>query len=239
MSQGLYFLASYTWSRQIDESGATVNFVLPPARSAYNLKAERSVSTSDIPNSISIAYVYSLPFGRGHRLGGDNSIVNAIIGGWQLSGIQQYASGTPVGTIAASAACNVPYSGTCYADYNPAFNGNARINGKIGSLDPRTTPYFDVNSFKTPANYTFGDTPRTLAYSTLRNAWRLNEDFALAKEFKLFEQTTFRFQADAFNAFNRTWFYGLGTDITASNFGYVSYQANTPRQLQFEAYIKF
>jgi hypothetical protein len=58
----------------------------------------------------------------------------------------------------------VPYTGGCYANYNPNFHGNPRINGSYGSGNPKgaaATSYINVNAFENPASFTFGDSPRT------------------------------------------------------------------------------
>ncbi len=241
MSKGLYVLASYTWSKEIDDAGGSneLSLVSPAARSAYNLGAERSVGVNDQTNVVSIAYVYALPFGSGHKLLGQGALMNALVGGWQLSGLNQYSTGTPLGAIGAS--CNVPFSGGCYADYNPAFKGSPRINGSYGSGSPKgtnPTTYININAFRNPAPFTFGTTPATYA-SGLRNPWSLNESVSLAKRFNMAEGTSLKLQADAFNLFNRTVFGGINTNITSSSFGTVSGQTNSPRNLQFEAYIYF
>lgn len=233
MTNGLYFLAAYTWSKTMDEAAGTVNFNFVGARSAYNLAQERSVSSGDIPHQLSLTYVYDLPFGRGHRFG-QGALLNTIVGGWQLSGIQQYSSGTPIGTMNASCPNNLPLTNGCYADYAPAFSGNPRINGAFHG----GRAGIDVHAFQNPAPYTFGTTPRTMAYS-LRNPASLNENFALTKDFKVRERYTIRLRADAFNAFNRTRWGSISTDITSGSFGIPGSQVNTPRQMQFEAYIKF
>ena len=222
----------------MDDGGGTVHFIYTPARSAYHLKQERSTSLSDVPQQISLAYVYTLPFGQGHRFGGQSgTLVNTLIGNWQLSGIQQYSSGAPLGTIGASCNTTSYTSNTCYADYNPKFSGPVRING--GNFKKPGIHYLDSNAFMSPASFSFGVTPRTMAYS-LRNPWSLNESIDLAKNFKVTNRVTFRFQADAFNIFNRTVFGGISTNVAnLGNFGEVGGQANTPRQLQLEGYIKF
>lgn len=171
-------------------------------------------------------------------------MLSGIIGNWQISGIEQYSSGTPIGTIFGN--CNDPYMGgvplvaaaaPCYADYNPAFFGSAQINGKIGNGIPGTTPYFNVNAFQNAAPYTLGTTPRII--SSLRNEWAENESIALAKTFPIKENLRLQFKADAFNVFNRTQFGGINTSITSSAFGQVNSQVNLPRQLQFEGYLRF
>jgi hypothetical protein len=248
MTNGLYFLAAYTWSKTFDEGGMSIQWAGQAARSAYNLAAERSVSLQDQPHVVSLSEVYTLPFGRGHRWSGDNAVVNAIVGGWQISGIEQYSAGAPIGTIFGG--CNplqqlyaggqtlVTASNACYADYNPAFSGNIRINGKFSS-NTTSSPYFNVNAFMTAPPFTFGNTPRTLAFPSLRNDWWKNESVSIARTFKIKENVNFQFKADAFNVFNRTLFGGVNTDLQSTAFGHISGQANTPRQLQLEGYLRF
>jgi len=63
----------------------------------YNLRAERSVSTFDIPQVLQFSYLYALPVGRGKRFGGNmNPVLNAVIGGWQLNGIWRFQGGRPI-----------------------------------------------------------------------------------------------------------------------------------------------
>ena len=235
MGNGLYVQAAYTWSKLMDQGAATVNFIVSPARSAYQWNHERSLSAGDTPHVISLAWVYHLPFGKGQNFVLNNEAANLVAGGWQLSAIQQYSSGQPLGTFY-TGACNVPYTGGCYAD----FAGNTvRVKlGNIGSGDPKTATYVNANAFSDPAAYTFGTTPRNGAYG-LRNQWNADEDLALAKDFSIYDRLTFRFQADAFNIFNRTVFGGLTTNIDSPSFGQVTAQENTPRRLQLEGYFRF
>jgi hypothetical protein len=239
MRQGLYFLVSYAWSKTMDEGGSGVNFTASTPRSAYHLAAERTTSAMDIPHALSISEVYDLPFGRGRQFDLHNRAVNAVIGNWQVSGIEQYSSGAPLGNIGAN--CYTPYIGTgCYADYNPQYHGNARINGKIGSgPDPLQTSYIDPTAFQNPARFTFGNTPRELAYSTLRNQVHKEEDISATKTFPITNRFNFQFKADAFNVFNRVEFGGVNMNLTSSTFGQPNGQSNAPRKLQFEGYVNF
>jgi hypothetical protein len=244
MSKGLFFLLSYTWSKELDNSGSNViDFIgVGVPRSAYNLTQEYSQDVGNSPQVISLTYVYQLPFGRGRAFGSEmGRTMNAMFGGWQLSGIDQYNSGTPLGPI--RAACDVPYTGGCYADYNPKFSGSPRINGAYGSGNPKgtggvPTSYININAFQNPAPFTFGNTPRTAPFG-LHNPWYLNEDLSFQKMFALPKAMQLSLQADAFNLFNRTDFGGISTNITSTNFGQVTGQANGPRNLQFEAYFRF
>jgi hypothetical protein len=120
-----------------------------------------------------------------------------------------------------------------------------RINGKYGSgsgsgiLKSSAPPSFiNVNAFMNPADYTFGNIPRTQPYN-LHSPWYFDEDFSLTRDFKVLEKTTLQLRAEAFNAFNRVQFGGIGTNISSSSFGTVSGQANSPRKLQFEGKVSF
>ena len=239
MSHGLLFLVSYTWSKELDDSGSNViPWASPVLRSAYNQHQEYAADPDNEPQVLSFAYVYQLPFGRGHAIGRQMSRgMDAILGGWQFSGIDIYNSGTPIGPI--GGACNTPYTGGCYANYNPNFSGNPRINGSFGSENLKgVTSYININAFQNPAPYTFGNTPRTAPYG-LHYPWSLNESLSLSKAIPIREAMNLKLQADAFNLFNRTIFGCVGTSITSTNFGQVGCQVNQPRQMQFEAYFRF
>jgi hypothetical protein len=62
--------------------------------------------------------------------------------------------------------------------------------------------------------------------------WNLNENVSLAKTFRVTERVHIDFRAEAFNLFNRVVFGGPATNLSASNFGIVSSQANSARQMQ-------
>ena len=241
MSSGLYFLAAYTWSKDINNTGGTISWIYENPRTAYNLHQERADATG-VPHQISLAWEYKLPFGKGERFATSNSVLDAVAGGWKITAVHQYNSPGLLGTFGAP--CTVSYAGNCWSDLNPSFTGSARINGKWGSGTTRANggntgkPGIDASAFKVPALYTFGTSPRTGAYS-LRGTWNLNENATIGKDFKLIERTTLHLQADAFNIFNRVQFGGIDTSITDPRFGTVSNQANSPRNMQFEAYLRF
>ena len=114
-----------------------------------------------------------------------NRVVRAIVKDWQVSGITQFRSGRPLGAI--GAACNLPNAGTCYADYNPDFTGDVRINGDYGDgdvLGANPPAYIDRAAFQSPAPFTFGNTPRTMAFD-LRNPTYVNQDLSIAGTFPI------------------------------------------------------
>ena len=164
--------------------------------------------------------------------------MRAIVKDWQVSGITQFRSGRPLGSIGAT--CNLPNAGTCYADFNPSFSGPVRINGDYGDGDVLGTnppTYIDRAAFQSPASFTYGNTPRTLAHD-LRNPSYFNQDFSVRRDFPI-ARARLGVGFDVFNLFNNVVFGGIQTNITNANFGRVSSQANTPRVGQIKIRLEF
>src|ERR1035438_5935849 len=71
-----------------------------PIRDNYNLAAEKSLDGSDTPNSLVVTYIYELPIGKGKKVGTNlNPVANAIVGGWQISGVATFKSGFPIAIV--------------------------------------------------------------------------------------------------------------------------------------------
>jgi hypothetical protein len=221
LSRGLTFNVNYTFSKAL----GTIN----GNRSAYI--QEKSLSTTDQPHLLNAFYTYELPFGKGRLFNPDNGVVRAVVSGWQVTGITRFASGTPLGPFTAT--CNVPQAGTCWASYNPAFTGAVKLKGDGG-----VTPFINVAAFVSPASFTYGNTPATGAYG-LRNPHFVNQDLTMTRNFRVRENLGFVFGADAFNLFNNVRLGSIGTNITNSNFGKATAQANLPRVFQFKLRVEF
>jgi hypothetical protein len=107
LSHGVQFDLNYTYSKSIDiTSGATrlgfsssTNVGAPGSRlaNAFSPNSRRGVSDFDTPHQINANWIAELPFGRGrHFASGASSVVDAFIGGWQLSGVARWTSGFPL-----------------------------------------------------------------------------------------------------------------------------------------------
>ena len=226
---GLSVSFNYTFSRTEDNLSA---------RTMYDVDRDWAVGSNDQPHIWNAIVVYNVPFGAEGRAGSGNPVVRAIVRDWQLSGISQFRSGRPLGSIGAS--CNLPSAGTCYADYNPNFSGPVRINGDFGDgdvLGPNPPTYIDRAAFQSPAPFTFGNTERTLTHN-LRNPSSFNQDFSVRRDFRI-SRTRLGLGFEVFNLFNNVVFGGIQTNITNANFGRVSSQANTPRVGQIKVRLEF
>lgn len=247
MKNGLYLFATYAWSKEMDEAGATVQFFEQNARSAYDWNLERSPGLSDTPHSFSFAEVYELPIGRGKLVNVSNDFADKVVGGWKLAGAEQYSQGNPFTPIVGACTSN-QYGGTtaainlagianpgCYDDFNPDFHGKVNIK-KIGTGNPKTDAYFDYHAFAynaTPgvepasahqlAPYSLGNTPRTLPFPSMHGEFYKNENLSLTKTIPLpavfGENVNFVFRADAINIFNRAIFQNPNMNASAGATG--------------------
>jgi hypothetical protein len=205
------------------------------SRSLY--RNQWTVVTSNPPWLAHLIATYQLPFGKDRAFAGGGHVVQAIASGWQVSGIGTYQTGTLLGAVGAT--CNLPNAGSCYADYNPAFSGSVRMNGKFASqgVGPNVK-YLNASAFVNPASYTYGNTPPVGVYG-LHSPSTYNIDTNVRREFALPKGVVFRFQADAFNVFNFVTYGGPNTSITSTAFGSITSATSTPRKLQFAARILF
>jgi hypothetical protein len=105
-SQGLQFDFNYTFSKSLDiTSNATrlgysssTNVGAPGSRLAngWSPNSRRAVSDFDTPHQFNLNWIAELPVGRGkHFAGNVGSVADAIIGGWEFSGVARWTSGYP------------------------------------------------------------------------------------------------------------------------------------------------
>jgi len=146
LSRGLTFNLNYTYSKQLDDTGTQRSGYAIPAGEISSGKAwpvnriDRSLSTNSVPQALAVFGTYDLPFGKGH-IGDSSFLIRTIAGGWTLSGIDTYYSGTPL--FVTSSVCNSslqPGAGQCMPDLNPDFTGKSiRQNGPWGKGVTATT----------------------------------------------------------------------------------------------------
>jgi hypothetical protein len=105
-----YLDFNYTLSKSMDDAsglqtstGYGSAFVTNPLRQHDNY----SVSDFDVRHIINVNGLFQLPFGRGQWFLRDaNSLVQGVLGGWQLTGIMRWNSGLPI---------SVPFDGATWA----------------------------------------------------------------------------------------------------------------------------
>lgn len=151
LSKGLAVTVNYTYSKTLDDVGTIRSGWAIPASviatgTAWKAdRLDRSRSTTDLPQLLTVFGVYKMPFGKG-GIGDHNFAVRAVASNWELSAISQYSSGLalPIVGSAASPAQNFG-QGQVMMDYNPNFTGTPRINGKWA--EGETVSNFATRSF--------------------------------------------------------------------------------------------
>jgi hypothetical protein len=222
-SGGLQVLASYTFSRFMDNTAGTNGWAQTnsvPIRNNYNLALEKSVDAADIPHSLVVSYIYELPVGKGKKLGSNfNAVTNAVIGGWQVTGVSSFKSGFPIGVVGA-------------VNNTSSFGGNQRPNlvGNPTMANPTLREWFNTSAFQQPAPFTFGNAPRYM--SNVRAPGLENFDIGIQKWFYWREILKLQFRGEMFNAFNRANFYAPDANLSDASFGRIS-ATLPPRDVQF------
>jgi hypothetical protein len=246
LTRGLQFDANYTWSHSIDNVSVIAN---SPALGGYGFvcdvlrpRACRGNSDFDTTHYLNGDFTYSLPFGRGRAFGGNIPwALNELIGGWDLSGLAYWHSGTAYSTVSSAFVAG-------YANNAPAiFNGDVgALRHKIhktsgGQLFLYADPQAAVNAFQGPIGFEIG------SRNSLRGPQYFDLDSGLAKTFALWPDRglNLKFRADAFNVLNHPNFSSPGTntnydDITqASNFGQLTSMNGSPRVMQLSVRVEF
>jgi Carboxypeptidase regulatory-like domain len=106
MSHGVQFDVNYAYGKSIDISSSaeraqpwngTAGGISGNIINSWNPNLQRGVSDFDTTHQFNTDFIYELPFGKGKYIAGNaNSVTDAIIGGWQLSGLARWTSGFPL-----------------------------------------------------------------------------------------------------------------------------------------------
>ena len=223
-SVGLTLYASYTWSKFIDNTQGTNGWAQVNSgsffRNNYDLALEKSLDGNDIPQSFVMNYVYEIPVGKGRAVGSNFSKpVDAIIGGWQVSGVTTFKSGFPLSiTTSNNNAC---------ASFGCGQRPNIVGNSSLSS--PSIGEWFNTAAFAQPAAYTFGNAPRYM--SNLRSPGFANWDIAIQKWWSFTENLRLQLRAEMFNTFNHTNLFAPDTNLGDSSFGTIN-ASYDPRDIQ-------
>ncbi|WP_051669525.1 carboxypeptidase-like regulatory domain-containing protein [Bryobacter aggregatus] len=234
-AKGLSILASYSHSRSTDDltavnlAGTNQIATVAGPQNAYNLAAERSLSTQDVPHRFSTAVTYELPFGAGRRYLHGHKLADLAIGGWSINAVSVLQSGFP---LAITQPNNNSVIGATYQRPN-ATGVSAATNG---STSERIDGWLNPAAFSQAAVLSFGNTGRFL---NVRGPGTKNLDLSIFKTFSIHERIRAQFRAEALNATNTPIFGNPNTTFTNSQFGVITAQVNNPRLLQLGVRVSF
>jgi hypothetical protein len=212
---GLNLLAGYVWSKSIDNasdfgSGDSSESVLD----SRNLRAQRALSSFDVPHRFTASFNYLLPIPKSRTL-------RPVFGGWQVNGIVTEQSGQPF----------TPYTSQFDPYTNQSFN-RLNIVGDPNKAVPSGYAY-NPSAFALPAIGTFGASGRNI----IRGGGYHSANLSLFRNFALRETVHLQMRFEAENAFNQVNFQGPITDQTTSPGLFVA--AAPPRIVQLGAKISF
>jgi Carboxypeptidase regulatory-like domain len=199
---GLTFLVGYTLSRYLtntDSGFSTFNFRgLNPA----NPNAEWSVGNNDQTHVLTMAGVYELPIGPGKKfLNGGGTARKNLLGGWKISMVNWYESGTPLGLNSCGGNqfnCD-PLIGNIFVGNRPNFvSGNFAINWNNYY---KKLPSINTSAFAPPGVWTIGNAAPL--YNALRAPPYLDEDLSLSKKFFFGERFSGELTMQFYNVLNR------------------------------------
>ena len=98
---GLTYLLSYTLSKYMTNTDSGFSTFNVRGLNPQNPNAEWSVGAADQTHVLTIAEVYELPIGPGKPfLNGGGMLRKNLLGGWKISGVEWYESGTPLEIVA-------------------------------------------------------------------------------------------------------------------------------------------
>ena len=227
LSSGASFLASYTWSKSIDNVSGIGTGADDLAQDSYNLAAQRAASNFDVPHKFVFSSTWALPIGRNRRFLKDpGAVVSALVSDWQINGILTYQSGQPfTATVGAFDA------GTGISNRRPNQISDPKENVPSGFA-------FNPAAFVAPPAGQLGSVGR----NTLRADNYFNADFAALRNFRfspLGEAGAIEFRAEFFNLFNNHSFTLPVSSLSNAAFGRYVSNSTAPRVIQFVAKIKF
>jgi len=192
MTRGLSLSFNYVWSHfmdDLDSSGWGSRAGPQDYQNAFSAASNYSNSNFDVRHAFKGYVVYQLPFGRGKQFLNNSTLLDEIVGGWQVSGTVVLQTGNPFTVYGDQA--NWSLAGTTFPNRVPGvplYVSNKGIDG-----------WFNPGAFSKPADGTWGNVRRNSLYGPGINVFNMSA----GKSFGLpWEGVRIEFRADAQNVFN-------------------------------------
>lgn len=198
------------------------------AQDAFNLSAERGLSSFDQTHRFTADYLWELPFGHDRQWLSGNSALRAIFGDWQWSGDWTFASGLPF----------TPRLLGDFNDVNRGSNGTLRpdlVAGQAVSIrNPSIGMWFNTAAFVAPPSGQYGDARRNSIIGPGSKVF----DMAFTKDIPIKESRVLEFRAQATNIFNMPNYSSIDTVVNSPTFGRVT-AVGALRQITMTARFRF
>ena len=225
-SHGLEMLASYTWSKSIDQSAG-----LPEPVNPIDPSLSRGLSAFDMRHNLVASFHYELPALN------PNALVHAVTSGWAVAGIARFTSGLPVTLFNNN---DTSLLGTIPNGINNNGVDTPDWSGK--SLALHTNPrggaaVFDASQLTLPALGTMGSARRRF----FSGPGMENFDAVVSRSFLVKDDRSLELRGEAFNVFNHAQFFGASAvegNLSSGSFGQ-AVSASAPRLMQVALRFQF
>ncbi|HWP85879.1 MAG TPA: TonB-dependent receptor [Terriglobia bacterium] len=249
MSQGLRLQVNYTWSKAMDNLSAQLSNLLgnSAVQNGFDPVADYSLADFHILHNFVSNFTYDLPIGQGKPIGSNwGGVANAILGGWQISGVFAAQTGNPFSIAGEDSYSHVRFAGGARPDLAPGGNNNPTFDDRVQwtrANEPGLL-WFDGSNFKNQGLGPDGTIPSgyygNLGRNTVIGPGMVKMDFSVLKNFPLGEEKNLQFRAEFFNLFNTPQFAEPDTSITSETFGRISSTIqNSGRQIQLALKFTF
>ena len=227
LQRGISIGGAYTFSKSMDNASALGNGVSIVAQNAFDLAAERGLSSFDQRHRFTADYLWELPFGADKRFLVQRGVMRNLLGDWQWSGDWSIESGMPF----------TPRVLGSFTDVNRGTNGTLRadLTGQPISLpNPTVAEWFNTAAFVAPPAGQFGDAGRNVIIGPPTILF----DMAMTKVIPMGEARMLEVRAQASNVFNTPQFTVIDTAVNSPSFGRVTAAGNM-RQMQLALRYRF
>lgn len=217
-SGGLNFDVNYTYSKSIDIGSNAERISVfeglgfsSQVINAWMPKQLRAPSDFDTTHIINANWVYEMPLGKGKKFGANmGKLADALIGGWQISGLWRWSTGYPFDV---------------YAFNNWATNWDLESYGVLTGAKPKTGKFMvngtTPNVFQDPAaaiaSFRYSLPGESGQRNELRGPGSFNIDMGLSKAWKITEAQNLKFSWEVFNVTNSARF-DVGSMMNSNNF---------------------
>lgn len=251
-SNGLSFLGHWTLAKQLGDVDWAPGAFGSNTRNSYNRKLDKRVNRYDTTHRVVLNYSYDLPFGPGQKFGGNSLFSKYVLGGWTVSGVQEYVNGFPIST-SGGLSVGIPGGVRNLADRVPDVPwrssiscgsmvfGDSSRNFIMNAGNPSQVTSNRPAAWQAPGDYVEGNAPEV--DQETRQCPNFNEDLSVLKRIPLkSERVRLQLGADCFNCLNRhRWIAGrFGNNINSSSFGrIVPEQPKGPRTIQLRMRVEW
>ncbi|HUQ94835.1 MAG TPA: TonB-dependent receptor [Bryobacteraceae bacterium] len=218
LSNGMSFLAGYTWAHNIDQAYGTNESLPYTPGGVQNINCfacERANSGFDYRHRFTFSYLWALPSPKSWH-----GITALVLKNWSFNGVVTLQSGFPFTVTQAGNRQNTG-AATQRPDYVPGQNPELE--------NPDPSRWFNTNAFQF-ADLHYGNVGRNTLRSPAIKTW----DIGLFKEFPVrWRESRFQFRYEAFNLFNTPVFRAPNSQLGAVGYGTITSTWQDNRQLQF------